>query len=188
MPPSVRYDRTTVLSAAFRLVRKSGLSALNARAVAKEAGSSTQPIFRLYNSMDELKADVCEMAGQQCFRFFHERIQNSSTPLLEYGLSYILFAQDEPELFKILFMCDRSCAKNKPPELTGNNDVIQNIRDMTGYSEEKAVRMLHWLWVFAHGLAVSMATRYLFYTEDKLRFMLISAFDMVKQRMDQYQD
>ena len=55
MPPAIRYDRQQILEAALALVREEGAEALNARAVAKRLGCSTQPIFRAFANMDELK-------------------------------------------------------------------------------------------------------------------------------------
>ena len=43
MPPSVRFSREAVLNAAYQLVRREGPNAINARAVARELGGSTQP-------------------------------------------------------------------------------------------------------------------------------------------------
>ena len=56
MPPSVRFSREAVLNAGYQLIRREGPAALNARSVAKELGGSTQPIFRLFTNMDDLKA------------------------------------------------------------------------------------------------------------------------------------
>ena len=65
MPPAIRFTRESVLKAAFELVRREGPSALNARAVARELGGSTQPIFRLFSGMDELRFDIIEiLAGE----------------------------------------------------------------------------------------------------------------------------
>ena len=49
-----------MLNAAYQLIRREGPGALNARAVAKELGGSTQPIFRLFSGMDELQKAVIE--------------------------------------------------------------------------------------------------------------------------------
>lgn len=188
MPPVIRYDRNAVLSAAYNLARRDGISALNARAVAKEIGSSTQPIFRLYTGMEELKDDVHAMAEKQVNLFISQRVQDSAYPLLELGLAYILFARDEPELFKMLFMCDRvSCGKcNSFP---GENDYsVHELQRLTGYQPQKAKRMLQWLWIFTHGLAVGMATKYVNFEETALREMLSGAFSACKLKMDQYPD
>ena len=47
-----------LIDGAFRLVQEQGIEALSARSLAKFCGCSTQPIFRIYNNMDELKADL----------------------------------------------------------------------------------------------------------------------------------
>ena len=58
MPAKVRYPRESIIAAAVRLVRHSGPEALNARALAKEMGCSTQPIFRVFDSMEQIHAEV----------------------------------------------------------------------------------------------------------------------------------
>lgn len=186
MPPVIRYDRNAVLSAAYNLARRDGISALNARAVAKEIGSSTQPIFRLYTGMEELKDDVHAMAEKQAGSFISQRTDGAKHPLLELALAYILFARDEPELFKMLFMCDRvSCGKcsDYPGECSVT---IQQIQELTGYPLKKARSMFQWMWIFTHGLAVGMATKYMFFEESALREMLIGAFDACRLKMNQY--
>ena len=186
MPPVIRYDRNAVLSAAYNLARRDGIGALNARAVAKEIGSSTQPIFRLYTGMEELKEDVHALAEKEIGSFIAQRTEASPLPLLELGLAYILFARNEPELFKMLFMCDRvSCGKcNSFP---GENEYsIQQLQQLTGYPPERARNMLQWLWIYSHGLAVGMATKYVYFEEDTLREMLKGAFSACKLKMDQY--
>lgn len=57
MPPTVRFTRDAVLHAACQLMRREGMEALNARAIAKELGGSTQPIFRLFTNMEDLHRD-----------------------------------------------------------------------------------------------------------------------------------
>ena len=107
MPPSVRFSREAVLNAAYQLIRREGVAALNARSVAKELGGSTQPIFRLFSGMEELKLAVTEMTLLAWKERLRTRLQTSAFPYLSIGMSFLLFARDEPELFKLLFMRDR---------------------------------------------------------------------------------
>ena len=107
MPPTIRFTRDAVLNAAYQLIRREGPGALNARAVAKELGGSTQPIFRLFSGMDELQKAVIELALNEWKSKLLVRMQGSVFPYLTIGMSYLLFAKDEPELFKLLFMRDR---------------------------------------------------------------------------------
>ena len=54
MPKKVQTTKESIINAALELVRRDGTSAINARAVAKELGSSTQPIFSNFASINEL--------------------------------------------------------------------------------------------------------------------------------------
>ena len=159
MPPSVRFSREAVLNAAYQLIRQEGPSALNARAVAKELGGSTQPIFRLFSGMEELKQAVTELAlttWKECLR---KRLHTSAFPYLTIGMSFLLFARDEPELFKLLFMRDRvsdgSCTDYNV------NWGIPLIEDSVKVDVETARKLYERNWLFCYGLAVSIATKYI---------------------------
>lgn len=174
MPPSVRFSREAVLNAAYQLIRREGPSALNARAVARELGGSTQPIFRLFTNMDELRYAVIELALQTWKDSLHVRLQNSAFPYLTIGMSYLLFARDEPELFKLLFMRDRvsdgSCTEYN---LSWG---IPLIEDTVKVDVETAGKLYQRNWLFCHGLAVSIATKYLpCINECTMRTMLVES-------------
>ena len=93
-----------IVNAAFKITVKEGFDQITSRKLAGAAGCSTQPIFRIYDNMDELKRDVVAKA----IAFFEDFWKNSKreyeTPFLDLGLSYISFAQKETNLFKHLFV------------------------------------------------------------------------------------
>jgi len=159
MPPTIRFSREAVLNAAYQLVRREGPSALNARAVAKELGGSTQPIFRLFSGMEELKSAVTELALTTWKERMKVRMRDSAFPYLTIGMSFLLFARDEPELFKLLFMRDRvtdgSC--------TDYNISwgIPLIESSVKVDAETAAQLYERNWLFCYGLAVSIATKYI---------------------------
>lgn len=159
MPPSVRFSREAVLNAAYQLVRREGPAALNARAVAHELGGSTQPIFRLFSGMEELRQAVIEMTLEAWKDKLRLRMQNSPFPYLSIGMSYLLFAQDESELFKLLFMRDRvsdgSCTDYNV------NFGIPLIENTVKVDVVTARRLYENNWLYCHGLAVAIATKYI---------------------------
>ncbi len=174
MPPSVCFSREAVLNAAYQLVRREGPSALNARAVPKELGGSTQPIFRLFANMDELRQAVVELALQTWKEQLRIRLQTSSFPYLTIGMAYLVFSRDEPELFKLLFMRDRvsdgSCTEYN---LSWG---IPLIEDTVKVDMETARKLYERNWLFCHGLAVSIATKYLpCMDECTMRTMLVES-------------
>ncbi len=178
MPPSVRFSREDVLNAAYQLVRREGPNALNARAVAKELGGSTQPIFRLFSGMEELKQAVTELALDTWKANLYERMQVSVFPYLTIGMSYLVFARDEPELFKLLFMRDRvsdgSCTDY-------NMDWgIPLLENSIKVDMDTARKLYERNWLYCHGLAVSIATKYIpCMDECKMRAILVESLQAV---------
>ena len=62
MPAIRKVTRDDVVNAALDVLRESGFSAVNARSVAQKLGCSTQPIYRVFGSMDELKTEMASRA------------------------------------------------------------------------------------------------------------------------------
>ena len=183
MPPIVRFSREAVLNAAYQLIRREGPHALNARAVAKELGGSTQPIFRLFSGMEELKLAVTELAlttWKDCLR---ERLLGSAFPYLTIGMSFLLFARDEPELFKLLFMRDRvsdgSCTDYNV------NWGIPLIEDSVKVDIETARKLYERNWLYCYGLAVSIATKYIpCMSECTMRQLLVESLQGVALQLN----
>ena len=64
--------------------------------------------------MDELRADVDRAAYELYREYLATGAKRSDVPKYKaFGLAYIEFAKEEPELFRLLFMCDRSGGKKE---------------------------------------------------------------------------
>lgn len=160
MPPAIRFSRESVLNAAYGLVRREGPAALNARAVARELGGSTQPIFRLFTGMEELHQEVVTLADANIRSSMRQRAEHSSSPYLSVCMSYLLFARDEPQLFKLLFMRDRT--KDGSAKLEYKHSWgFSIIEKSMGVDHETAVKLYERTFFHTHGLAVCIATKYM---------------------------
>jgi AcrR family transcriptional regulator len=111
MPPSVKFTKDQVIEAALGITRERGIDAVTAREVANVLGVSTRPIFTHYDTMDELRRDVYELAKVRYQGYIEEGL-TGPIPFLGLGQSYIRFAREEPELYRLLFL-------TRPSETTG---------------------------------------------------------------------
>ena len=74
-------------------------------------------------------------------------------------MAYIRFAKEEKELFKLLFMRDRT---NEDNSLSLDfEESVQIIMKSTGLSYEKAQLMHFEMWTCVHGIATMIATSFL---------------------------
>ena len=107
MPPAARITKEMILNTVLDITREAGFEAVNARSIAGRLQCSTRPIFTCYNSMEELKAGFLDFA----YDFYSQYVADYSasikvSPCLLLPLSYIEFARDETNLFKLLFIKD----------------------------------------------------------------------------------
>lgn len=160
MPPSSKIKRENILAAAVELTRQSGAAALNARALAQYLGCSTQPIFSNYGSMEALKVEVIRYAGETYGRFVAEDMASGKYPPYKAsGMAYIRFAAEERELFKLLFMRDRT-GESRTEEQKQMEPVYAAIQAGTGLSKEEAMLFHLEMWSCVHGIATMVATSY----------------------------
>lgn len=160
MPPTVRFTRDAVLHAACQLMRREGMEALNARAIAKELGGSTQPIFRLFTNMEDLHRELILYVARQFQAHAEADMAQSDSPYIQLCTTYLLYGRDEPELFKLLFMRDR-VSEGEYSDQTNFNLVFSIIKKETPLDDETALRFFERTWLFIHGLAVCIATKYI---------------------------
>lgn len=160
MPPTVRFTRDAVLHAACQLMRREGIEALNARAIAKELGGSTQPIFRLFTNMEDLRRELILYVARQFQAHAEADMAQSDSPYIQLCTTYLLYGRDEPELFKLLFMRDR-VSEGQYSDQTNFDLVLNIIKKETPLDDETAMRFFERTWLFIHGLAVCIATKYI---------------------------
>ena len=103
MPPKYKFTREEMIDAAVRVTRIKGIDAVTARDIADELGVSTQPIFTCFHTMEEAKREI-RCAAERIYRGYAERGLGMPIPFYGFGMQYIRFAREEPELYKLLFL------------------------------------------------------------------------------------
>lgn len=183
MPPTVRFTRDAVLHAACQLMRREGMEALNARAIAKELGGSTQPIFRLFTNMEDLHRELILYVARQFQAHAEADMAQSDSPYIQLCTTYLLYGRDEPELFKLLFMRDR-VSEGQYSDQTNFDLVFNIIKKETPLDDETALRFFERTWLFIHGLAVCIATKYIRQDERYLISMVKEAYNAAVKMMN----
>ena len=181
MPRKCRFTREDVIQAALQLVREGGPSALTARALGEKLGCSARPIFSLFRDMGEVQTELLRAADELYQGYLTAAQGPDCPPYKASGLGYIRFAAEEKELFRLLFMRDRSAEGEYPPgkELDWVLDLVQS---GTGLPREGALRFHLEMWVFVHGIAVMLAAGYLPWKEEDISRMLTDIFQGLRAR------
>lgn len=168
MPPKTRITRDIILEAATDYSFRFGLENLNARALAKEADCSTQPIYTTFRNMEELKQEVVSAAKAKSADFINKRIDDSDF-LVSFALAYVELANESPAIFSMVF--GRNSGENLMESITDytkNRDILGGIGRMYGIDGEQAESIFVRVWCFIHGLANLIATGKLEYDKDSV--------------------
>ncbi len=181
MPPRVKITKEDIIKSAIELIRREGGEALNARSLATLIGCSTQPIFSNFATMEELFASVIKAAYRIYLGFIEAEVARNEYPVYKaYGMAYIRFAREERELFKLLFMCDRSGGSLTPTEdFTAS---VEMIMKANGVGRESAELIHLEVWSATHGIAVMLATSFLELDDGLISRMLSDVYHGVRQR------
>ena len=179
---AVKIKKEDLIKGSIKIIRDEGDSNLSARNLAKVVGCSTQPIFRLFVNMDDLKKtvydDVYELQKKYLLKGKEHQV-----PFIGVGLSYIDFATKEKNLFKFLFMSSFT-KYNNILEMANNEDgkkYTEMIIKSTGLSPESSKQIYINTWLIIHGIASMMATTNSKLTKDDIEIIIFDAFKGYRQ-------
>ena len=105
MAPKNKFTKEEMVAAALQVVRTKGIEGLTAKTMADALGTSTQPIFTAFGSMDIVRQEVCAAAVRVYDRYTNAGLQEK-IPFFGVGMQYIRFAREEPELYRLLFLTE----------------------------------------------------------------------------------
>ena len=103
MAPKNKFTKDEMVEAAMRVVRAKGIDGLTAKTMADELGTSTQPVFTAFGSMDTVKQEVYA-AAVRVYDGYADAGLKEKIPFFGVGMQYIRFAREEPELYRFLFL------------------------------------------------------------------------------------
>ena len=191
MPPKFKFTRDEITNAALNVTRKNGISGLTARALAAELGCSVKPIFGLFKNMEEVGQEVFIASDLLYQNYLREDMAKGKySPYKASGMAYIRFAKEERELFKLLFMRDRSREKieENKEEI---RPLMQLIQQNLGISEDEAYLFHLEMWLYVHGIATmiaTIATSYLDWDDEFISRVLTDAYMGLKYRYTEGKD
>lgn len=185
MPPKNRFTREQIIQAAVNMTRREGIGAVTARAVGAELNSSSKVVFGQFESMEELQREVLRAAeGLYQARIRQEMEAGRYPPYKASGMAYIGFAREEPALFRLLFMRDRT-REAPPPESEDVRMLTGLIQKSIGLGEEEAYLFHLEMWICVHGIAAMLATQYLEWDREMISRMVSDLYDGLRRRYEE---
>lgn len=96
-------------------------------------------------------------------------------------MAYIRFAKEEKELFKLLFMRDRT-HENVKESKEEMKPFIEILQQKLGLNEEDAYFFHTEMWMYVHGIATTLVTSYIEWDIEFISRMLTDGYEGMKNR------
>lgn len=179
MPPIPKISKEMILEGSLDIISKDGIENLNVRSIASKLNCSTQPIMYHYKNMNLLKEELYEMVSKYHSEFLMK--ESNIDPLLNIGLQYIKFANEEKNLFKFLFQSDKFSNFNVEDLIDDSNptDIFDVIKDEANLNEKQIKEMFTILFITVHGIASLLANNSMTYNENECIRILENVFNSI---------
>lgn len=179
MPKKPTTTKEAMIEGAFQLIREQGHEALTVRNLASFLGCSTQPIMYQFPNTDTLRDLTYQKADA-----YHSAYILAAGDLLEIGLRYIRFAEEEPQLFRFLFQSGRFSGLSledliRAPEVAG---ILSAVSAEEALTPEDAAAFFEPLAAVVHGYASLIANNAMKYDPDAIRNALITIAEGLERK------
>lgn len=179
MPPKAKFTRDEIIKTALDIVAEKGKDALTARELGAALGTSTRPIFTAFKNMEEVLAEV-KKAAFVFFESFAQKSDKNAPAFKQVGLQMIIFASEQPRLYRLLFMCERPSAQTFQDVFNNLGEIaplcIDVIRRDYGLDEDEAMQLFKQLWIYTYGIGTLIATGMCCFSIDEVQKMLTIEF------------
>ena len=180
MPAIKELSKDYIVKVAVKMVNDKGWDSVNARSLAKALNVSTKPLYRIYNSMEEIKSDIYKEISHQYDEFITSRVDNKKA-LITLCIAYVEFAQEYKNLFISLFLSNNLSWQSIENVLDEkwNQSTIINLVNKLGYIFEEAKNLFMNMWLYANCLATLIATNDMKIDEKEILVRLVKTYKVL---------
>ena len=186
MPPKAKFTKEQITKAALCVVSEKGAQALTAKELGAALGTSTTPIFTVFNSMQEVQEAVM-LAAMERFEEYAHKAAHIKPVFKQMGMQMILFAKEEPKLYQLIFMSSISEAQTFDDiyaHLGSLADECLNVLQKDyDLSKADAKTLFEHVWIHTFGIGALCATGMCDFSKEQIAQMLTQDFTAMMMLM-----
>lgn len=186
MPPKAKFTKEQITKAALGVVSEKGAQALTAKELGAALGTSTTPIFTVFNSMQEVQ-DAVMLAAMEQFEEYAHKAAHLGPVFKQVGMQMILFAKEEPKLYQLIFMSSISEAQTFDDIYAHLGSVADECLDVLqkdyDLSKDNAKTLFEHVWIHTFGIGALFATGMCDFSHEQIAEMLTQDFTAMMMLM-----
>lgn len=179
MPPKEKVSKVNVQEKAFEMTREYGFKEVTARKLAEQLNCSTQPIFRAYENMDELRTELFYMSTEFFCEYLIAKRRRNKHIYMSLAISYIELARQEKHLFELIAAVDDFGCQTINEFLKREDwvDVLSKLPGMEDKTTKEREDLFMMLWMFVHGLTSLVVSERVSLADKEIKNLLMKAYD-----------
>lgn len=160
--------RKRILEAALELIDRDGIQKFSLRAVARKVKYSPAGLYEYFDNKDDIVGTLCQAADEKLALYLSAVSDEIAYPehMVELGLAYIAFAQEEATYFRLNFVTQMSGRKSMDEEVAQGAytillESVQSGVDTGQFATSEdfgAEQIAYSLWSIVHGMALLQAS------------------------------
>ena len=186
MPPKAKFTKEQITKAALGVVSEKGAQALTAKELGAALGTSTTPIFTVFNSMQEVQDEVM-LAAMERFEEYAHKAAHIKPVFKQVGMQMILCAKEEPKLYQLIFMSSIGEAQTFDDIYTHLGSVADECLDVLqkdyDLSKDNAKTLFEHVWIHTFGIGALCATGTCDFSNEQIAQMLTQDFTAMMMLM-----
>ena len=186
MPPKAKFTREQITAAALEIVSAKGVQALTAKELGAALGTSTTPIFTVFNSMQEVQEAVM-LAAMARFEEYAHKAAHMEPVFKQVGMQMIMFAKEEPRLYQLVFMSSIREAQTFDEIYARLGSVAEECLDVLqkdyDLNQQNARALFEHVWIHTFGIGVMCATGMCNFSHEQIAEMLTQDFTAMMMLM-----
>lgn len=179
MPPKPKYTKGEIVTAALSIISRGGINALTAKSLGNALNTSATPIFTVFNSMQEVQDEV-KVAAMKLFESYAHKSGSDEPIFKQIGMQMVLFAKEEPQLYKLVFMSQNNDVKSFEGIYAHLGSVADEclitIENDYALSAMDAKLLFEHSWIHTYGIATLCATGMCDFSPEEISHMLTQNF------------
>ncbi len=152
-----KFSADQIVDAGFKILRERGQDSVVIRAVANELGSSTMVIYSHIKSKERLLMELLQKAYDVLNAYMNQ--ERTGDLWIDWGVGYIIFSIEEPELFKLILR-EHAPTHKTGPQYKLWSSMLESVKEYTpfrGLSDEQVEMLVLRRYMFSVGLATHMS-------------------------------
>ena len=186
MPPKAKFTKEEITKVALGIVSEKGVQALTAKELGTALGTSTTPIFTVFNAMQEVQ-DAVRLAAMERFEEYAHKAADIKPVFKQVGMQMILFAKEEPKLYQLIFMSSTREAQTFDDIYAHLGSVADECLDVLQkdicLSKDDAKTLFEHVWIHTFGIGALCATGMCDFSHDQIAQMLTQDFTAMMMLM-----